>query len=160
MACNITGGLTKSCGYLVGGANQIHLSNFYEISAWTSGSTVWTTGATNPSWFEMQFEKGTGSYISELVVNNGQKSVRHAVSFSLAKKDQTVLTRADELSLGTFVALVRDRNNIRVGLGRTNGLESTITSVSTGLQETDFGGLVVTMEGLQTEHAFVYAGTV
>lgn len=160
MACLITTGITKSCGYLVGGVTEIYLTNWSEVSAATSSSVAWIGGATQPKFFKIEPEKNTGSFIDELVVNNGQKSRNHSVTFQVNKKDQNTLDIVDEIALGNFVAIVKDRNGVNFLLGKTNGMEATVASVSSGAAETDVAGLQITLAGLQVETSFVYTGTI
>lgn len=160
MACLITTGLTKSCGYLVGGVTEIYLTNWAEVSATTTSTVTWKAGATQAKFFKIEPEKNTGSFVDELVVNNGQKARNHSVSFQLNKKDAQVLDVADQISLGNFVAIVKDRNGVNFLLGATNGMEATVTSVNSGANETDAAGLIVTIAGLQTDTALVYTGTI
>ncbi len=157
MACAITAGISKSCGYKVGGLNQLWLANYAEISGITSSATTFIT--TGNTWYEFEFEKNTGSFVSELVVNNGQKSINHSVSFSLTDKSQASLTQLDNISLGKFVSTCKDKNAVKYILGRINGLEATIASIGSGANETDSSLIQVTLAGLQTEHAFVYTGS-
>lgn len=160
MACLITTGITKSCGYLVGGVTEIYLTNWSEVSGATSSSVTWKGGATQPKFFKIEPEKNTGSFIDELVVNNGQKSRNHSVTFQVNKKDQNTLDIVDEIALGNFVAIVKDRNGVNFLLGKTNGMEATVASVSSGAAETDVAGLQITLAGLQVETSFVYTGTI
>lgn len=160
MSCLITSGLTKSCGYLVGGIVELWVTNYFELSSVTTSTTTWVGGATQPKWFKIQPEKNTGSFIDELVVNNGQKARNQSLTFQLSKKDTLTLAVMDQLSLGTFTALVKDRNDVIYAIGVTNGMEATVSSVSSGANETDVAGLNVTIAGLQTDPIFVYTGTI
>lgn len=160
MACLITTGITKSCGYLVGGVTEIYLTNWSELSAATSSSVTWKAGATQAKFFKIEPEKNTGSFIDELVVNNGQKSRNHSITFQVNKKDQNTLDIVDQIALGNFVAIVKDRNGVNFLLGKTNGMEATVASVSSGAAETDVAGLQITLAGLQVDTSFVYTGTI
>lgn len=160
MACLLNTKISKSCGYLVGGITELYLTNWEEVNTITSGTTTWTTGATQAKWFKFVPEKNSGSYIDELTVNNSMKSRNHSVSFRVNKKDQTSLDTMDQLSLATLVAIVKDRTGNYVVLGKINGMEATVASSSSGQNETDESGLLVTLAGLQTESAFIYSGTI
>jgi len=159
MACLLNNTIAKSCGYLVGGISEVYLTNYEEVSTITSGATTWTTGATQAKWFKIIPEKNTGSYIDELVVNGSAKARNHSVSFSVNQKDQTALDTADELSLGNFIAVVKDRNGVFVCLGKVNGMEATISSANSGANETEAASIIVTIAGLQNEMSFIYSGT-
>lgn len=160
MACLLNSKISKSCGYLVGGISELYLTNWSEVATLTSGTTTWTTGATQAKWFKFVPEKNSGSYIDELVVNNSMKSRNHSVSFRVNKKDQDALDSMDELSLATLVAIVKDRTGNYVVLGKINGMEATVASANSGAAETDEAGILITLAGLQTESAFIYSGTI
>jgi len=160
MACLLNSKISKSCGYLVGGISELYLTNWEEVATLTSGTTTWTTGATQAKWFKFVPEKNSGSYIDELVVNNSMKSRNHSVSFRVNKKDQNALDSMDELSLATLVAIVKDRTGNYVVLGKINGMEATVASANSGANETDEAGILITLAGLQTESAFIYSGTI
>ena len=110
--------------------------------------------------YEMEFEKNTGNFTNEMVVNNAQKYINQGFSFSIAKKDVDSVTVANELALGKVVAIARDRNGKYFVLGRNNGLEATVTSLNSGSAEGDFSGLVVTMLGAQIEFAPEWDNTI
>lgn len=157
MACAITGGISKSCSYFVAGLSQLWLANYSQVSAITSATTTFSSSAY--TWYEFEFAKNTGSFTSELQVNGGNKAIKHSVSFSVGNKTQAAIDQLDNISLGKFVATCKDRTAVKYVLGRINGLEATVASISSGAAETDQSLMQVTIEGLQTEHAFVYVGT-
>lgn len=159
MSCLISSSISKSCGYLVGGISEVYLTNWEEVSTINSGTTTWTTGATQAKWFKFVPEKNSGSYVDELVVNGSMKSRNHSVTFRINSKTQAALDVMDDLSLATLVACVKDRTGSYVVLGKVNGLEATVSSANSGANETEEAGILITLAGLQTESAFVYSGT-
>ena len=153
MACILSGGLTKDCNYLIGGLSELYLVSKSQFSGASSTNGVITaiTMSGGSTFKKIEFEKNTGAFTNELTVSNGQKYITQSVSFSLAKKDASVIIAADEIALGEFVAIAKDRNGNRYLLGRYNGLQASVTTMSSGSGEGDFAGLSVTLTGAEIE---------
>lgn len=170
MACKVTAGLLKDCNFFVGSAKRIWIANMSELSG--GSGTVAITDANadgildtismsgSAKFYEFEFEKNSGFFTNELAINGVQKSVKHGVGWQLAKLDVNVIAQAQNLALGTFVAIVETRSGVKVVLGRNNGLVASTAGLSSGVQETDFGGLTVVLDNLQLEYAPEFIGTI
>lgn len=156
MACLITGGIVKDCDFLLGGLKTIYLANSEDIDSYTD--TVANDGIINAIvmvatkvFFTYEFDNNGGSFTNELTVSGGQKYVTQTVNFSVANKEAEVIADLKNLSLANMVAICVDRTGKRYILGRTNGLEATITTLNSGAADGDFAGLTVTLSAVDIE---------
>ena len=156
MSCKLTSNITKkTCVYSVAGIKSVYLinhdsANEYEFSAEGEISTI--TLADSAKAYKVDFIDNTASFSDELAQNsNGGKYRTHTLNFTLSEYDYTILNQGDALSLGKFTAVVVDKSNRSVAMGRINGLSSTAFNYASGAAEADANGWTVTMAGTEME---------
>ena len=175
MACLITSGAIATCEFSVGGLKALYLYNKDEVASWTATSGLFTAFVmtTDAVGYQFEFPKETASAGSELVVSNGQRYLRHTVTFNLDGKVKTaaggspqtdaeadaLVAMFEKLSLGKFIAIAEERSGKRYIYGRLNGLEASALTRNSGAAEGDFSGSVITLTGSEIEMPQVYSST-
>lgn len=162
MGCQLTSCITKDkCAYSVAGIKSLYLINFdtetkYDFDTTDVNKTKvkGITLASGAKAYKIEFISNTASFSDELAENgNGGKYRTHTLNFSLDKYDYDLLNQGDALSLGRFTAVVADKSNRVIILGRLNGLNSTAFNYASGAADADATGWTVTMAGTETEIA-------
>lgn len=160
MSCLLTQALTQDCQFILGGLSELYLANREQVvlSSITTSSITMSAGCV---FYKITFTPNTGAFTNELTVSNNQKYVTQGVAFDYNANDGTTATIAPQLALGKFVAIGVNRAGTKFLLGRTGyGLQATVTSLSSGAAEGDFGGMKVSMTNGATEYAMVYSGSI
>jgi len=159
MGCKLTSNITKeSCAYSVAGIKAVYLFNYDPENDYTFGEDEKTGEiatiiiANNGKVYKVDFINNTASFTDELAENgNGGKYRTHTLNFTLSEYDYKILNQGDALSLGKFTAVVVDKSNRVVMLGRNNGLNATAFNYASGAAEADANGWTVTMAGTEME---------
>jgi hypothetical protein len=166
--CKLTQSLeNKACEYKVAGASQIFLANFYpmrigkdagdhniayEVDADGYISAIHLPA--NESFYEISGENGTLSWADTLLQSgNGGKYRQHTVNAVLSQYDMSVVDEGDALSLGKFIAIVIDKSNRIIVLGRTSGLTAPAGGFdyNSGAADADANGWTVILQGSSME---------
>lgn len=159
MGCKLTQNITKDkCAYSVAGIKAIYLLNYDSANEYTfgvdekAGEIATIALANDGKAYKVDFIDNTASFSDELAVNgNGGKYRTHTLNFTLSEYDYRILNQGDALSLGKFTAIVVDKNNRVITLGRNNGLNATAFNYASGAAEADANGWTVTMAGTEIE---------
>ena len=159
MGCKLTGNITKeNCQYTVAGVKAVYLLNYNTENKYTFGtddkkyviSAIELAGDAKA--YKIEYIDNTASWSDELAVNgNGGKYRTHTLNFTLSEYDYTILNEGDALSLGRFTAVVVDKNNRVVILGRHNGLSATSFNYASGAADADANGWTVVLAGTEIE---------
>lgn len=159
MSCKLTSNITKTnCHYSVAGVKAIYLFNYdaeNECILDENGAveSIALADETMKA-HKIEFVDNTASFSDELAVNgNGGKYRTHTVNFTIENYDYQLLNQGDKLSLGKFTAVVVDKSNRAIVLGRNNGLSATAFNYASGAAEADATGWTVTMAGTEIEIA-------
>ncbi len=157
MSCKLTSNITKdNCQYSLAGVKAVYLFNYdtdnkYTMSADEGIETIVLADDTLKA-YKIDFVDNTASFSDELAVNgNGGKYRTHTVNFTISNYDYNLLNQGDKLSLGKFTAVVVDKSNNAIMLGRNNGLSATAFNYASGAAEADAYGWTVTMAGTEIE---------
>ena len=157
MSCKLTSNITKeNCQYSVAGVKAVYLFNYdadnkYTMNADEGIESIVLADDTQKA-YKIDFVDNTASFSDELAVNgNGGKYRTHTVNFTISNYDYNLLNQGDKLSLGKFTAVVVDKSNKAVMLGRNNGLSATAFNYASGAAEADAYGWTVTMAGTEIE---------
>lgn len=156
MSCKLTSNITKkTCAYAIAGVRSIYLINYDSANEYTytaDGEIETLTLADSAKAYKVDFIDNTASFSDELAQNgNGGKYRTHTLNFTLSEYDYTILNQGDALSLGRYTAVVVDKSNRSVMLGRVNGLSATAFNYASGAAEADANGWTVTMAGTEME---------
>lgn len=157
--CKLQSNITKtSCQYAVAGIKGIYLINYDGANEYTfdkedkSGFITTIKLTDSAKAYQVDFVDNTASFSDELAQNgNGGKYRTHTLNFTLSEYDYTILNEGNALSLGKFTAVVVDKNNRVVILGRNNGLTATSFNYASGAADADANGWTVVMAGTELE---------
>lgn len=154
--CKLTSNITKdNCHYTVAGVKAVYLFNYESDNEYTFGTDGGIDAITlgeNAKAYEIDFADNTASFSDELAVNgNGGKYRTHTVNFTISNYDYELLNQEKALSLGKFTAVIVDRSNRAIMLGRNNGLSATAFNYASGAADADAYGWTVTMAGTEIE---------
>lgn len=156
MSCKLTSNITKNnCQYSLAGVKAVYLFNYdpeNEYTMNTDGGIESLTLADNAKAYKIDFVDNTASFSDELAQNgNGGKYRTHTLNFTISNYDYELLNQEKALSLGKFTAVVVDKSNRAVMLGRNNGMSATAFNYASGAAEADANGWTVTMAGTEIE---------
>ena len=115
MACLITSGITRDCGYNFGGLQLVYLANATEVTAVTSDSDGQITGvtmATGATFYEFEFEPQSGQKLEELQAGTVSKYILQTLNFQLSNINQTKKNVLEDLGVGDIVAIMQDQQDI------------------------------------------------
>lgn len=168
MGCKLFGNLNaKKCEYAVAGLSTVYLANYYrpvtgaepvaDAIAYEVDEDGFITGIHLPEgekFYKIGFEDGTGSWADDLAQGgNGGKYRTHTLNLVNAQYDTDMLSQADAISLGKFVAIAIDKAGRRVVLGRTGGLGATSWNYASGAADADANGWTGILTGNSAEVA-------
>lgn len=166
--CKLQGNINaKKCEYAVAGLSALYLANFYTPLTGTEANTDSITYEINddgvitgihlPSgekFYKVGFENGTGSWTDDLAQGgNGGKYRTQTLNLVNIQYDVDALSQVDALSLGKFIAVVIDKSNRCVVLGRTGGLSASSWNYASGAADADANGWTGVLTGTSTEAA-------
>lgn len=159
--CKLTSNIDKaSCQYQVAGVKEIYLFNYESDNIYTPEKSFDTIGQNitaielgkKANIYKIDFIEGTASWTDDLAVNgNGGKYRTHTLNFTISDYDHKVLNEGDALSMGKFTAIVVDKSDRIVCLGRYNGLSATSFNYASGAADADANGWTVVLAGTEME---------
>jgi len=139
----------------VAGVKAVYLFNYDADNNYTmtaDGGIEGISLAGSDKAYKIDFVDNTASFSDELAVNgNGGKYRTHTVNFTISNYDYNLLNQGDKLSLGKFTAVIVDKSDKAIMLGRNNGLSATAFNYASGAAEADAYGWTVTMAGTEIE---------
>jgi hypothetical protein len=138
---------THTVGTIVD-ANNFELEGYDStaLSAFAGSSVTVQPGG----FYQFVPVEGTLSTNSEETRGNGNIYFTQTITFQMGANalNQTMKDNLDNMGLGRFVAIVRNKSGSYKIFGQTNGLTANITD-SHGAGDGDFGGYTVTMNGVE-----------
>ena len=160
MVCKLANDILKStsCGYALNEIVEIYLANFEDVTSTALGEP--TTGeceqvtaitmATGATWYKIEPSKNSASYSDTLTVeDNGRKYRVHSLTWTNpGNYDACAHIDLDALSLGKFIAVVKDADGSFKMLGRLGGLEASAADLTGG---NDGSGVTITLDGNAAE---------
>jgi len=156
MSCKLTSKITKdTCHYSLAGVKSVYLINYDPENDYTLGADGGIEAITlsgDAKAYKVDFVDNTASFSDELAQNgNGGKYRTHTLNFTISNYDYELLNQEKALSLGKFTAVVVDKSNKAIMIGRNNGLSATAFNYASGAAEADAFGWTVTMAGTEIE---------
>lgn len=163
MVCKLANDILKStsCGYALNEIVEIYLANFEDVTATAigtpSGECETVTGITMASgttWYKIEPSKNSASYSDTLTVeDNGRKYRVHSLTWTNpGSYDSCAHIDLDALSLGKYIAVVKDADGSYKMLGRLVGLEASAADLTGG---NDGSGVTITLDGNAAESVMV-----
>ena len=163
MNCKLNRNILKStsCGYSLQEIVAIYLANFDELTQAepdvdSGGCESIVTISSGTTWYKIEPSKNSASFTDTLVVaDNGTKYRTHSLTFTTpGVYDACAHVDMDNLSLGKYVAVVKQADGIYLMLGRVAGLEASAAELSGG---NDGSGATYTLDGNAAESAIPLA---
>ena len=141
MACLITSGITRDCGYNFGGLQLVYLANATEVTAVTKDSDGQITGVTmvtGATFYEFEFEPQSGQKLEELQAGTVSKYILQTLNFQLSNINQAKKNVLEDLGVGDIVAIMQDQQDIYWYFGELGrGLQATTLSIDSGAEDAD-----------------------
>lgn len=148
MACYITSGATKTCGFNFGGVSRVWLGNFDQLSGVTYAASGQVTGFTGQL-FEFEAVEDLSSLTEALTRNGSSLYVKQTLNFQLNTPTQQKITVLNDLVNAWLFAVVQVSTGDYFFLGDTGrGLRAIDgTQLATGAAQGDPYGITVVLEG-------------
>ena len=166
MICKLQNDILKStaCGYALNEVVEIYLANFEDVKETKLGtpsgeceqvSAITMTSGT--TWYKIEPSKNSASYSDTLTVeDNGRKYRVHSLTWTNpGNYDSCAHIDLDALSLGKFIAVVKDADGSYKMLGRLGGLEASAADLTGG---NDGSGVTITLDGNAAESVMLLTG--
>ena len=159
--CTLNRDLLKSttCGYSLPTITDIYLANFDEVSAVTISAGTGAdegceevtaiTMANGAKWYHIEPQRDSVDFSDALAVgDSGNKYRTHTLTWTNGGSyDACMHGVLDALSLGRYVAVVKNAEGNYLMMGRIGGLEAETASLNGG----DTNGMVTTLSANTTE---------
>ena len=158
-SCLLTAGVTKQCAHEFGGLKEMYIGNFSEVTAAgldTDGQITGFTMSTGATFYTFEYVKDTGQALEELQENGPSSFIQQTVNLQLNGITQAKRDVLNELSLGTFVVIVKKADDNYWVFGRPEesiGLEAVTDTVDSGAATGDAAGATLSLVGPSTAYA-------
>lgn len=144
MACLITAGITRDCGFSFGGLQKVWLMNASEVTKTgiihelADGNITTIPMLTGTFPYEYEFEPETGQALQELQAGNVSRFVLQTLNLSLAGITQAKRNELESLANADLMVIYEDQNAQKWLFGEYGrGLRATILTVDTGTADAD-----------------------
>jgi hypothetical protein len=149
MACYITSGATKTCGFNFGGINKVWLGNFDQLSGVTRNAGGEVTAFTATALYEFEAVEDTSSLVEALTRNGSSLYVKQTLNFQLNAPTQAKIKVLNDLVNAWLFAVIQVSDGTYFLVGDTGrGLRAIDgTQLATGAAQGDPYGITVILEG-------------
>ena len=151
MACLISSGITRTCGFNFGGLQLVYIANASEVSSVAKDADNQITGitmATGATFYQFEFEPETAQRLEELQAGNISKFILQTLNMQLANINQDKRNILNDLVLADMVVIVQgqsDRYRYLGELGR--GLKAITGTDDSGTADADDSGFTLSIAG-------------
>lgn len=156
MACEIISGITYNCLTNVGGASNVWLTNYENITGYTANSIGTVTAVSlsaGTSFVEFQFNRGGASLAEETTINieNGTTFNAATLTFRIPRREAAKRAKLQILLDGQpkVAGILKDFNGLywAFGFGQDNSEGAYVTALTdgTGVAKTDANQYEVTL---------------
>lgn len=151
MACALTQGYTLDCRDGAGGAKNVWLANYSNVSGITAASGIISaiSKANNGRFYKYEQHRDTAEAFEDITGDsiNGTIFYAQTVNIALRKMQASLRNEVKLLGSALVVAVVEDRQGKYWYYGETNGLELNTGKISTGKAIGDKNGYDLTFSG-------------
>lgn len=148
MACELTQGYAIDCRDNVGGIKSVYLSNFDNVTSYTSSAGVISalTQAVGKSFFKYNLEKENGQFDEKLIpsVDNGTAYYEGTLTHTVKKITAAMQQEIRLIGLSRLFIIIEDNNGTFWTFGADNGADLTEAASSTGKAFGDMNGTTLT----------------
>lgn len=157
MACALTQGYSLDCKDSAGGAKNIWVANFSNVSGITAanGTITAIAKANNGRFWKYEQYRDTAEAFEEITGNSENGTIFYAqtVNMSLRKMQASLRNEVKLLATALVVMVVQDRNDKYWYYGETNGLELISGRIQTGKAMGDKNGYDLPFTGAEPNPA-------
>lgn len=155
MACVLTQGYTLDCKDSLGGIKAVFLIAHADVTAITQASGIVSAITANDVFYKYELVKNTGAMTETITASVENGSVFYAQELSIVLNKLQANTRNEILLLAknTLMIIAQDANDKYWLLGKTQGMDLTGGTATTGTAQGDRNGYTLTFTGGEKELA-------
>ena len=158
MACLINAGITRECGFSVGGVQKIYLANKADVSSvdhdGTTNEITGVTMTTGGTFYQYEAEPETMQALQELTVGAVSRFVNQTLNMSLAGITQAKKVVLEDMANADMVAIYEDQSGIYWFFGENGrGLRAITLNPDTGAADSDDNLVTISLAGGSTSYA-------
>ena len=159
MACLLSAGITKECGFAFGGLKKVYIANYSQVTGTTyqsDGSVSGLTLTSTSKFFEFEYEVDTAQKLEELVAGAVSRFVNQTLNFKLANMTQAKSKVLEELAVATLTAIVETSDGkfwLFGDINKSAGLRATVLTIDSGTAKGDDNSISVTLVGASLGYA-------
>ena len=155
MACALTQGYTLDCKDSLGGIKAVFLIAHADVTAITQASGIVSAITANDVFYKYELVKNTGAMTETITASVENGSVFYAQELSIVLNKLQANTRNEILLLAknTLMVIAQDANDKYWLLGKTQGMDLTGGTATTGTAQGDRNGYTLTFTGGEKELA-------
>lgn len=153
MNCNsITlSNIAKDCNANLGGIKKVYLAlwsgGIFSTSADTAGTTYVSAVSTASTWYEYNFRKNTGSYVSTQTVSDaGNNFFTNVLTMVFSRMESAKRTAVQALSVGEVAGIIEDCNGKFWSFGFDEAGVAAGNTGDTGVAKTDTNAYTVVLQ--------------
>jgi hypothetical protein len=148
MACYITSGATKTCGFAFGGVSKVYLGNFDDLTGVTKNTLGQVSGFTGQL-YEFEAVEDLSSLVEAITRNGSSLYVKQTLNFQLNAPTQAKINVLNQLVVAWLFAVVQTSDGKYWLVGDTGRGVRAIdgTQVATGAAQGDPYGITIILEG-------------
>lgn len=163
--------IAQACRNAVPGVVDFYIANFSDITTigYNAGLTqvigitgTTATGATSGFFYPVSVNRQSSGFVdtSEISIPDGRASFTPTITIKIPSMDSTTREIYKSLSQATVVVIFKTTDSTYYLAGADNGLDMTAGTWSTGISNTDFKGLELTLTGFEAEPAIEVDSTI
>lgn len=166
--CNaLINGLDKSCETNAGGVNKIYITDFENVSSFTTGAATspligdWIdaiTMAGSSVFYEIKTNKNVCSFTEEAAIDltNGTTFFNQTVNIVLSRRETTKRDFIEKLAAGQkqLALIILDSNGNYWYIGQVEGAYLTTVTGGTGTAKADRNGYEISLVAMEADQAY------
>jgi hypothetical protein len=166
--CNaLINGLDKSCSNNAGGVNKIYITDFENVTAFTTGAATaplvgdWISGITlagASQFYEIKTNKNVCNFTEDAAIDmtNGTTFFNQVVNIVLSRRETTKRDFIEKLTAGQkqLVLIVLDSNGNYWYFGQVEGAYVTAITGGSGTAKADANGYIITLTAMEADQAY------
>ena len=170
--CNaLANGLDKSCENNAGGVNKIYITDFDNVTSfttatasapligdWINSITMASPGGVTSSFYEIKTNKNVCNFTEDAAIDmtNGTTFYNQVVSVVLSRRETTKRDFIEKLTAGQkqLVLIVLDSNGNYWYFGQAEGSYVTAITGGSGTAKADANGYIITLTAMEADQAY------
>lgn len=144
MACELTAGHSIDCRDFIGGIKSVYISNFGNVSAYTSsaGEITAITQVTGKSFYKYNLEKENGAFTETQTgsIENGTNFYEGELTFTVKKLGYAIIQELLLVAKSRLFIIIEDNNSQYFSFGHDHGADMLSSTHGTGQGFGDMNG--------------------